>query len=129
MRSTQGNSLLEVLLACCVFVVAFLFMLGVFPVAAGAIRQGNEVLAATFLAEQRLEAVRALPYDSIVGSTETVELSTCNNGVTCVTRYTVQTLVEPVAGQPLTVLKGVRALVSWQGQLARHLEVATYVAK
>lgn len=129
MRRIQAGSLLEILVAGCVFVVAFLLLLGVFPMAAGAVRQGNEVLAATFLAEQRLEAVRSLPYDSIADSSERVSLATRNNGITCVTSYTVQTLVEAIPGRALNAMKSVRVLVTWEGQLARHLEVTTYVAK
>lgn len=125
MKTVRASSLLEALMACCLFAVAFLILLGVFPLAAGAVRQGSEVMAATFLAEQQIEAVRALPYDSIADATQSLALSTRNNGVTCVTQYTIATLVTEIRPG----LKGVRVLVTWEGQLSRHLELMTYVAK
>ena len=113
------------MIAVAVFAVAFVMLLTAFPTAARTVRQGEEYLNATFLAERRLEEVRSLYYDNVVDSTSTESVTTNNQGVALTRDYSVQTLVTI----PQTDLKRVRVLVSWTGDRARHVEVLAYVAR
>jgi type II secretory pathway pseudopilin PulG len=124
-RPVSGLSLLELLVAVAVFAVAFVMLLTAFPTAARAVRQGQEYINATFLAERCLEQVRSQAYDDVVDGTYTVQVTTNNQGVELKQDFSVQTLVS----EPQTNLKRVRVLVSWSGERARHVEVFTDVAR
>ena len=124
-RKIRGLSLLELLVAVGVFAVAFVMLLTVFPTAARAVRQGEQYLNATFLAERRLEEVRALDFDTVADADSTETMGTTNLGVSSSVAYTVQTRVSLTE----TNLKRVRVLVSWTGDRARHVEVLTDVAR
>ncbi len=124
-RPVSGLSLLELLVAVAVFAVAFVMLLTAFPTAARAVRQGQEYINATFLAERCLEQVRSQAYDDVVDGTYTVQVTTNNQGVELKQDFSVQTLVS----EPQTNLKRVRVLVSWTGERARHVEVFTDVAR
>lgn len=124
----RGLSLLELMVALAVFAVAFLMLLAVFPTAARAVRQGEDRMVATFLAERRLEELRAADFDTVVDGFAEVPVESSNAGVANLVTYTVQTDVENVAGfEP--DLKSVRVVVSWNGERARWVEVTTYVAR
>lgn len=116
---------MELLVAVGVFAVAFVMLLTVFPTAARAVRQGEQYLNATFLAERRLEEVRALDFDTVADADSTETMGTTNLGVSSSVAYTVQTRVSLTE----TNLKRVRVLVSWTGDRARHVEVLTDVAR
>lgn len=124
-RPVSGLSLLELLVAVAVFAVAFVMLLTAFPTAARAVRQGQDYINATFLAERCLEQVRSQAYDDVVDGTYTVQVTTNNQGVELKQDFSVQTLVS----EPQTNLKRVRVLVSWSGERARHVEVFTDVAR
>ncbi|MCE7869277.1 hypothetical protein DYH09_02755 [bacterium CPR1] len=110
-----------------VFATAFLLLLGVFPTATRAIRQANEYLTASFLAEQELEAVRGLAFEDIANvSPREVTVQTTNRGITADARYTVEVDVDSPPLKP--ELKKVRVLVSWTRERPRSLELSTYVA-
>lgn len=124
----RGLSLLELMIALAVFAVAFLMLLAVFPTAARAVRQGEDRMVATFLAERRLEELRAADFDTLVDAFEEVPVDSSNAGIANLVTYTVQTDVENVPGfEP--DLKSVRVVVSWNGERARWVEVTTYVAR
>lgn len=118
-------SLLELLIAVGVFAVAFVMLLTAFPTAARAVRQGQEHLNATFLAERRLEEVRSLDFEDVEDDLHTVQVSTTNQGLESTLDYSIQTQVS----EPQSDLKRVRILVSWAGDRARHVEVLTDVAR
>ncbi|HXE71903.1 MAG TPA: type II secretion system protein [Candidatus Nitrosotenuis sp.] len=118
-------SLLELVVALGVFAVAFLVVMSIFPTSAMALRQGQEVLVATHLAEEALEEARRTPYDELADRVSTVQVASTSNGVTTTSQFAVQTLVTEVEPG----LARVRALVSWDGALQRHVELVTYVAR
>ncbi len=109
-----------------VFATAFLLLLGVFPTATRAIRQANEYLTASFLAEQEIETVRGLPFEAIANiSPREVTVQTTNRGITADARYTVEVDVDPLSSE----LKRIRVLISWPAERpTRNLELNTYVA-
>jgi hypothetical protein len=112
-----------------VFATAFLLLLGVFPTATRAIRQANEYLTASFLAEQEIETVRGLAFEDIddVSPPREVTVQTTNRGTTADASYTVEVDVEDDPLRP--GLKKVRVLVSWPAERpTRSLELSTYVA-
>ncbi|MEW6279997.1 MAG: hypothetical protein AB1758_15315 [Candidatus Eremiobacterota bacterium] len=125
---TRAVSMLELAVAVAVFATAFLLLMGVFPTATRAVRQGEEVMAATFLAEQEIEQLRALDYADLVNQPpRNVTILSTNRGATQDSVYTLQTDVSLVSpGQP--DLKRVRVLVTWTRERPRHLELTTYVA-
>lgn len=108
-----------------VFATAFLLLLGVFPTATRAIRQANEYLTASFLAEQEIETVRGLAFEDIDNiSPREVTVQTTNRGTTVDARYTVEVDVDSLDPE----LKRIRILVSWTRERPRSLELSTYVA-
>ena len=124
-------SLLELVVAVSVFAVAFVMLLTVFPTAARAVRQGEQYLAATFLAERRLEEVRAMDFDGLDAlndppSPPPVELTTNNQGISTAQSYSIQTSVSPTTSPDL---RRVRVVVSWTADRARYVEVLTDVAR
>ncbi len=89
--------MLELVVAVGIFATAFLLLLGVFPTATRAIRQANEYLTASYLAEQEIELVRAMDYDAIVAvSPRDVTVQTTNRGITVDTRYTIEVDVSEI---------------------------------
>lgn len=127
--------MLELVVAVGIFATAFLLLLGVFPTATRAIRQANEYLTASYLAEQEIELVRAMDYDAIVAvSPRDVTVQTTNRGITVDTRYTIEvdvSEIDPKNPDQILIdsgLKRIRVLVSWTHEQIRKLEVSTYVA-
>ncbi|GMU52292.1 MAG: hypothetical protein AMXMBFR33_14380 [Candidatus Xenobia bacterium] len=108
-----------------VFATAFLLLLGVFPTATRAIRQANEYLTASFLAEQEIETVRGLAFEDIDDvSPREVTVQTTNRGTTADASYTVEVDIDSLNPE----LKRIRILVSWTRERPRSLELSTYVA-
>lgn len=121
----RGLSLLELMIALAVFAVAFLMLLSVFPTAARAVRQGEDRMVATFLADRRLEELRAADFDLLTPSFQGVDVESINAGVSSAMNYTVQTNVTELEPD----LKRLRVVVSWNGERARWVEVTTDVAR
>lgn len=110
-------------MAAAIFAATFVMLMAVFPTAARAVRQGEEYLVGTFLAERRLEEIRAMPYDNLVSDYTTVAVASTQTGIQQSTTYGVQTEVTDQSPG----LKRVRILVSWTRDRARHVEVLTDV--
>lgn len=65
MKNEQGFTLVEVLLAAFITTLALVGLLAVIPVASFAIGDGYRLSTATFLAEQKLEEARHMPWSTI----------------------------------------------------------------
>ncbi|MBI3924638.1 MAG: prepilin-type N-terminal cleavage/methylation domain-containing protein [Armatimonadetes bacterium] len=120
----RGISLAEVLIALAIFAVAFLFVLGIFPVSADSIRQARELNLAVHLAEQKVESSRAQAFDSVVSNGGSEWLTMVNNGAQQEMEFVYQVLVtdEPPVDPEL---KNIVISVSWtseSGLRTVHLE-------
>ena len=109
MRDESGFTLAEILVAAVIIAVGIVGLAVVMPLAGYGVQQGNQLTTATFLAQQRLEAVRnatwtgalypsplpvgwVAPIDCIGTSsgnaaptTTTCTISPCTNGTSCTT--------------------------------------------
>src|SRR5712691_802435 len=66
--SATGLTLLEVLFAMSLLTVGLLAIASAFPVAMSGVAQGNQQTTALFLAEQRLEEIKATAFASITST-------------------------------------------------------------
>ncbi len=62
----RGLSLADILVALAIFAVAFLALLGLYPMGMRSVAQAQAMVGATFLAEQVLETERNLDFEQIV---------------------------------------------------------------
>jgi hypothetical protein len=127
MRRRRGLSLVEITLALGLLASGFLTVLGVFPVGMSALRQSEGVVLATDLAQKELEALRALPYESLATlpvRTTSVALTASGLDVTRLFTTTVSAGHEPVPGR----LREIVVMVTWQdGGQVRYVRMATLV--
>jgi prepilin-type N-terminal cleavage/methylation domain-containing protein len=65
MTNERGFTLAEVLIAAFIITVGFVGLLSALPVASFAIQEGKQLSTATFLANQKLEEARNMPWNSI----------------------------------------------------------------
>ena len=63
-RSEAGFTLAEVLLAAVIITIAFVALLSVIPYSTSAVQGGNQTSTATFLANQKLEEAKNIPWTS-----------------------------------------------------------------
>src|SRR2546428_2251809 len=63
-RSEAGFTLAEVLLAAVIITIAFVTLLSVIPYSTAAVQSGNQTSTATFLANQKLEEAKNIPWTS-----------------------------------------------------------------
>lgn len=114
-----GISLADILVAVAIFAVAFLALLGLYPLGMRSIRQAQEVTEASFLAEQVLESERALAFASIQSKgpfeveADRVQ-SRKRHGNESATRYRYQVLVTPLSDEFTTPAKDLVVQVSWE---------------
>src|SRR5437660_5388799 len=59
-----GFTLVEVLLAAMIITIAFVTLLSVIPYSTAAVQSGNQTSTATFLANQKLEEAKSIPWTS-----------------------------------------------------------------
>lgn len=64
LRDERGFTVAEVLLAAVIVTVALVALANVVPLASYGIQEGNQLSTATFLADQKLEQIRGLPWTS-----------------------------------------------------------------
>jgi prepilin-type N-terminal cleavage/methylation domain-containing protein len=64
MKSQAGFTLPEVLLAAAIITIAFVGLLTVVPYSTAAVQSGNQTSTATFLANQKLEEAKNVPWTS-----------------------------------------------------------------
>jgi type II secretory pathway pseudopilin PulG len=75
MTSERGFTLVEVLLAAFVMTVGLVGLLGVVPMATFAVNDGYRLSVATFLANQKLEEARNLPWTEAVPPKDCIGIS------------------------------------------------------
>jgi len=63
-RSEAGFTLAEVLLAAVIITIAFVALLSVIPYSTSAVQGGNQTSTATFLANQKMEEAKNIPWTS-----------------------------------------------------------------
>lgn len=63
-RADAGFTLPEVLLAALIITIAFVTLLSVIPYSSAAVQSGNQTSTATFLADQKLEEAKHVPWTS-----------------------------------------------------------------
>src|SRR5437899_10459532 len=63
-RSEAGFTLAEVLLAAVIITIAFVTLLSVIPYSTSAVQGGNQTSTATFLANQKMEEAKNIPWTS-----------------------------------------------------------------
>ncbi len=64
LRDERGFTVVEVLIAAVIVTVALVALANVVPLASYGIQEGNQLSTATFLADQKLEQIKALPWTS-----------------------------------------------------------------
>ena len=62
LRDERGFTVAEVLIAAVVVTLALVALANVVPLASYGIQEGNQLSTATFLADQKLEQIKALPW-------------------------------------------------------------------
>ncbi len=66
----QGFTLVEILVSFAVLSVAVLALLGYYGTALSGSQASTEIITATFLAQEKLEALEGMPFDSITSESE-----------------------------------------------------------
>ena len=61
-RKDAGFTLPEVLLAAMIIIIAFVTLLSVIPYSSASVQSGNQLSTATFLANQKLEEAKNVPW-------------------------------------------------------------------
>ncbi|MBI3927588.1 MAG: prepilin-type N-terminal cleavage/methylation domain-containing protein [Armatimonadetes bacterium] len=128
MRGSRGFTVVEMLIAAALFMVAVTAVIGVFPVSVRASHQAQGVYVASSLAERELEFTRGMSYDAVVPRAEKpYMISIDHSGVANEINF--NTVVEVVEEQP--GLKRVIAQVTWTepDSLPRTVQLETYVAR
>jgi len=64
-RNERGFTAAEILIAAVIVTVAFVALARIVPLAGYAVQEGNQLSTATFLADQRLEQIRGVPWTSV----------------------------------------------------------------
>jgi len=64
-RNERGFTAAEILIAAVVVTVAFVALARIVPLAGYAVQEGSQLSTATFLADQRLEQIRGVPWTSV----------------------------------------------------------------
>jgi Tfp pilus assembly protein PilV len=95
-RDERGFTVAEVLIAAVIVTLALVALANVVPLASYGIQEGNQLSTATFLADQKLEQIKALPWTSApandclgvsflgVGAPRVPLTATCTLGATTV---------------------------------------------
>lgn len=118
-RRRSGLSLVEILVAMTIFITSFLALLGVFPTALHSVQQAREMNIATFLAEERLEQLKAFGGSSSVNFNLLADQAATNVPITFTTNgqqaridFQCQAQVAPSPTASPT-MKQIQVTVSW----------------
>lgn len=120
MKYRSGLSLVEILVALAIFTTAFLALLGLFPAALHSVQQAREMNIATFLAEERLEQLKALGGSSRANfvalasepSASPIPITFTSNGQQTRIDYSCFALVAP-SPTASPSMKQIQVTVSW----------------
>jgi Tfp pilus assembly protein PilV len=116
----SGLSLVEILVAMTIFITSFLALLGVFPTALHSVQQAREMNIATFLAEERLEQLKAFGSSSSTNfntlasepSASPIPITFTTNGQNARIDFQCQAQVAPSPSASPT-MKQIQVTVSW----------------
>ena len=130
-----GISLADILVALAIFAVAFLALLGMYPMAMRSVGQAQALTGASFLAEQILESERALSFD-LIQSKGPIEVEADRiqairrAGNENAIRYEYQVLVTPIEDGLTPAAKNLVVQVSWDtGSGLKSIQLETDVIK
>lgn len=123
MVKQRGVTLIELVVACAVMGIAFLTVADLFITVASLNRQARNLARVTTLAQQQIEGLRNISYNSIpTGATSFASSLPSNLGSP---KTATTTVTETVAGN----LKHVDILVTWyEGHTPKRVELDTDIA-
>ena len=105
----RGFTVAEVLLAAAIVALAFVALATIIPISTYAVQEGNQYSTATFLADQKLELVRNVPWTSasaiagFSGYSRAVRVTDCGvAGCAGVTDSAARLVVVTISYTPLT---------------------------
>lgn len=116
---------MELLIALAIFATALLVIIGLFPMAARAVKQAQGITIATDLASRRMEELLAVPFDQLQSDLSSVTMAARSAGHPTAVDYSVQTVVIDLEPD----LKQVDVIVSWTTDQARMVRLQTYQVK
>ncbi len=126
-RSQQGMTILEVVIATAIFGLVVTVLTGFFLVASSRGLLGRNVTAAALLAQQRIELLKSKGYASLPGFAATEQLDSLGNTTPSGLYTRVTTITSPVLGTPR--LTEIDVAVTWMDQaISRTLTLSTLVA-
>lgn len=133
MRTTDGMTLVDILMALAVFAIAFLVLLGLYPIGKRSMEQAQALSGGSFLAEQILEAERAQDFGLIVSKgpldvePERVQTLVRHGNVVKID-YRYQVLVTPFQDGLNPPAKNLVVIVTWTvGEILRSVQLETDV--
>lgn len=127
MTKRQGFTLIEVLVACAVFVALLLLLLDAWAQSARATTQARHQAAALGIAREQMDYLVSLPFDTAVSTpTGTRTLSATVGGNAADGTYTWLISKTPVPGR--TDAKSCQVVVSWwDGGQTHHVDLESLV--
>ncbi len=123
----RGLTIIEMLIAATVFIVAIVTLIGIFPVSARSAQQSHAHLVATNLAEKELELSRAMDFLAVADRDKTYRLHQESGGFAREEIYQVTVRVREIRSG----LKSVLVTVKWDQDknIPRNLSMETFVAR
>lgn len=107
----RAFSIMEVIVAAAVFVVGVLVIFGIFPLTARSVRQAEQRLMASHLANNRLTLCRSTAYNDLANLPgQLIPVEFRHQGEV----YTQEYVVEQKVTNPATLIKNVEVVVTWK---------------
>lgn len=130
-RTVKGASILEFMVACAIFLSAYLMIIGVFPIGYSGIDKSRKVEFATNFAQMEMERARSLTFDSSHNATANYTVTSRINGRTLTSVYTCTTTESTEFDDSETMaIKRLVVQVSWTDTTgARYVRMETEIYK
>ena len=129
----SGFTFLELLIALSLFTVGMVTVLQIFPVNRRYLTQSGQITQASFLAQEQIEAVRALDYETLTSGTYEARHAIGAASSDPLNQFERQTTVTLIDGNRATTvtdvgLKKVDVIVYWSERtISRQYSLSTYV--